>query len=60
MDKKVKSANVAYESKSLAQIISRSGLSVFNIIDGTWKDLNAESKYFQDIYLLAKSTSVNG
>lgn len=59
MDRRVKSANVAYEAENFALIIRRSGLFVFNVIDGTWKDLIAESKYFQDIFLLEKPISIN-
>ena len=56
MDKNVKSANVAIEDSKLHEMISLSGLTKVDNIEGYWKDnkLKSGDNDFQDIIVLQK------
>jgi ubiquinone/menaquinone biosynthesis C-methylase UbiE len=56
MDKKVKSANVAFEEKNLQNIISDSGLKIKKVVAGYWKNTGNKNELndFQDIIVMEK------
>jgi len=56
MDKKVKSANVAFEEKNLLNIISDSGFTLTKRVAGYWKNIENKNELidFQDIIVMEK------